>query len=397
MFRVRTFTIIIHLAGWLLFLALPLLFMNAGDKTSDLYLLSQPFYWLFCVTYISLFYFNALVLIPFLFFKKRYAAYSIIVLALLAGVYFLRPYDRLVRCNERRLENPAIQPPAPMRAMLQGKSLFPPPHVAPGQHTAPPPPGNRIPPGFPHPQGAFMPHRNFDIISFFLFIMIIALSTAVRMMRQWQLSEQRAVQAESDKTSAELSFLKAQINPHFLFNTLNNIYTLAVVQDEHAPESILKLSNIMRYVTDDARDDFVPLQDEIGCINDYIELQKLRLGKQTAIDFKISGDVENKKIAPLLLMTFIENIFKYGISKHEPSLISINILSHEKGISFYCRNRIFAKKSDSAREGIGLKNARRRLAHLYPGRYVLNINTDDQLYTVNLILQTDDEAEMHSY
>src|SRR6201999_506982 len=104
----------------------------------------------------------------------------------------------------------------------------------------------------------------------------------------------------------------------FLFNTLNNIYTLAVIQDEHAPDSILKLSNIMRYVTDDTREDFVPLQSEVDCINDYIELQKLRLGTKTQVDFKITGDIESKQIAPLILMTFIENVFKYGISKHEP-------------------------------------------------------------------------------
>jgi two-component system LytT family sensor kinase len=399
MLRFRAYLIIIHIAGWLLFMALPLLFMNARAESDNFHLLSLSYYWLFCATYILLFYFNSLVLIPFLFFKKRYVIYSVIVLILLAGVYFLQPYDRLVRSNEQHLGNTVMQPGHPAQDYLQERSLPPPPppNDEPGttprpmdHHPGPggPPPGNGVPPRFPHPQGLFQPRHNFDIISFFLFIMVIALSTAIRVMRQWQLSEQRAIQAEADKTSAELSFLKAQINPHFLFNTLNNIYTLAVVQDEHAPESILKLSNIMRYVTDDAMDDFVPLENEIDCIKDYIELQKLRFGSQTIVDLKISGDVENKSIAPLILMTFVENVFKYGISKHEPSLISIGIMSHENGISFYCQNKIFGQKTDSEREGVGLKNARRRLSHLYAGRHVLNINTDSQSYTVNLILKT---------
>ncbi len=218
--------------------------------------------------------------------------------------------------------------------------------------------------------------------------MIMALSTAIKIIQQWQITEQRAVRAEADKASAELSFLKAQINPHFLFNTLNNIYTLAVMKDEHAPDSIMKLSNIMRYVTDDATANFVPLQDEINCINDYIELQRLRIGEKTAIDLYISGDIENKQIAPLILMTFIENVFKYGISKHTRSAIVIKIIGNETGISFFCQNRIFPEKDEKQRTGIGLKNTRQRLDHLYPGGYKLNIDTEAQLYTVKLMLQT---------
>src|SRR6202008_3873902 len=110
--------------------------------------------------------------------------------------------------------------------------------------------------------------------SLFIFIMIIALSTAAVINQQWRLTEQRAIQAEVDKANAELSFLKAQINPHFLFNTLNNIYTLAINNNEHTADSIMKLSNIMRYVTDEVGEDFVPVQNELDCIDNYIELQR---------------------------------------------------------------------------------------------------------------------------
>jgi len=391
MLRFRAYLVIIHIAGWLLFMALPLLFINAGQQNSVQLVLLSPYYWLFCVTYASLFYFNAYLLVPFLFLKKRYVAYAIITLALLTGTYFLQPYDRLLRSNEKRAGFMPAHVQPPMHDILRGRAMPPLPPGEPRPHGEPPP-GNPGPDG-PPPDGPVQgPSRyglyhHIDSISLFLFAMIMALSTAIRIIRQWQLSEQRAVQAESDKTSAELSFLKAQINPHFLFNTLNNIYTLAVMQDENAPESILKLSNIMRYVTDDAMEDFVPLQYEIDCIHDYIELQRLRLGDKTVIDMKVSGLIDGKIIAPLILMTFIENVFKYGISKHEPSAVSINILCHENGISFYCQNRIFPAKTATEREGIGLRNVKQRLAYLYPDKHVLNINTENQLFTVNLILQ----------
>jgi len=108
-----------------------------------------------------------------------------------------------------------------------------------------------------------------------------------------------AARAEADKANAELSFLKAQINPHFLFNTLNNIYSLAVIKSDVTADSIMKLSNIMRYVTDEATEDFVPLQDELHCLTDYIELQRLRLGKKVTLNYAIAGDPAYKKLRRL--------------------------------------------------------------------------------------------------
>jgi len=413
MFKFRAYQVVLHITGWLLFMAFPLLFLNSGqyDLAS---MLSKPLYWLFCGTYVFLFYLNAYLLIPYLFLKKSYIVYTIIVLGLLAGTYYLKPYDRLIR-SEIRL-NRAYKERSPMRDRLLGKTMPGPPHSQPayppdeGSPGGPPPPGDTSykfgpPPGLrndnihkPGPYGGggsdfdhrqnFDRHRPFDVISFFIFLMIIALSTAMKIMEQWRMTEKRAMQAESDKASAELSFLKAQINPHFLFNTLNNIYTLALMKDDHAPDSILKLSNIMRYVTDDAMADFVPLQQEVECINDYIQLQRLRLGEKTGVDVEVSGDIEDKKIPPLILMTFVENVFKYGVSKHHQSDIIIKLKGDNTGISFFCQNSIFPEKNDKRRVGIGLKNTKQRLEHLYHNRHILDINTDNRLYTVKLILQT---------
>ncbi|HEY4322515.1 MAG TPA: sensor histidine kinase [Mucilaginibacter sp.] len=386
MLRVKAYLIIVHIAGWLLFMAFPLLFLNGGQSANAFLLLQSPWYWLFCFTYFFLFYVNGYFFIPQLFLKKAYFKYALVTIILGMGIYFLQPYDRLLRHDERN-----------NFSLRQG----PPPFAGHPEGNMPPPPGGEMhdgpgmnhPPGGPPPfPGGPPPHfgpggmRPIDSISLFLFLMIMALSTAIKIIQQWQITEQRAARAEAGKASAELSFLKAQINPHFLFNTLNNIYTLALTKDDHAPDSIMKLSNIMRYVTDDATEDFVPLANELDCINNYIELQRLRLGEKTIVDLHVAGHPERKMIAPLILMTFIENVFKYGVSKHERSVILINILAAENSIIFFCENTIFTENKPNERNGVGLKNTRKRLEHLYPGRHLLNINTKDNLFSVKLSL-----------
>lgn len=133
------------------------------------------------------------------------------------------------------------------------------------------PPGRKPPP----PPANERAGAHFDVVSVFLFFMLVALGVAIQTVERLHNSEKRALQAETDKANAEFSFLKAQINPHFLFNTLNNIYSLAVTESEHTPDAIMKLSNIMRYVTDEVTEDRVPLESEAACIQDYIDLQRL--------------------------------------------------------------------------------------------------------------------------
>lgn len=393
MSRFKVFSVVIHIAGWLLFMAFPLVFLNSRGQydTTIGSFLQKPAYWVFCVTYIALFYCNAYLFIPQFFLTKRYVIYSIICIVLLGCVYILRPFDRLLRSTEGWRMNKGMmmpgQPPFDRPSFGDHGPDGPPPDA---QHRFYRPPyfhpdslGQRD--GFRHPHRRMQP---LDSTSLFIFLMIMALSTAIKTVQQWQLTEQRAARAEADKTSAELSFLKAQINPHFLFNTLNNIYTLAALKDDNAADSIMKLSNIMRYVTDDVIEDFVPLQSEIDCISDYIELQRLRIGKNTTVNFGVEGDSDNKKIAPLVMMTFIENVFKYGVSKHEPSDIDIRIDIQELKISFYCKNRIFGvQNSEYQRTGIGIKNTKQRLEHLYPGKHLLNISSLNNEYIVQLTLQ----------
>jgi LytS/YehU family sensor histidine kinase len=248
------------------------------------------------------------------------------------------------------------------------------------------PPGGDIPPPFRQGRPR-MPQHPVDLFTIFLISTIWALSTAMRIIQEWRETEKRAIKAEADKANAELSFLKAQINPHFLFNTLNNIYSLAVKQNENTAASIMKLSNIMRYVTDDVNQDFVFLDSEVECITDYIDLQRLRLNKRVHIDFSVKGNTEGRRIPPLVLMTFVENVFKYGISSHEECTITIQLFSEARNITFFCQNKIFSSSGITERTGIGIANTKQRLHHLYPGKHLLNITGDRGLFTVQLTIQ----------
>ncbi|RYE17217.1 MAG: hypothetical protein EOP42_32650 [Sphingobacteriaceae bacterium] len=148
----------------------------------------------------------------------------------------------------------------------------------------------------------------------------------------------------------------------------------------------MMLSNIMRYVTDDVMEDFVLLQHEISCIQDYISLQKLRLGHKTKLNFEVEGVIENQKIAPLIIMTFVENVFKYGISKHHSSVINLKITVAGDCISFFCQNTLLDHQPNLSRTGIGIANTRQRLQLLYPKKHMLEIDNSNQLFTVKLRL-----------
>jgi LytS/YehU family sensor histidine kinase len=257
----------------------------------------------------------------------------------------------------------------PMRPMMDESPPF--------DHPGPPP-------GPPRERRG---ERKTDIASIIFFVAVWSLSTSLCIIKQWRITEQRAARAETDKANAELSFLKAQINPHFLFNTLNNIYSLAVTRNEHTAESIMKLSNIMRYVMDDVREDYVSLENELQCMTDYIDLQRMRLGKKMDVDLSVTGDVSNKKIAPLILLTFIENVFKYGVSNHEPAMIVIRLAVEDHTIKFSCINKLFETERHAERTGIGLVNTQQRLQHLYSGKHSLKIDKSNGFYSVLLTLE----------
>ncbi|WP_158797811.1 sensor histidine kinase [Pedobacter sp. L105] len=380
MFRLKAFSIILHIAGWSLFLMFPLLIMENSQEVRRITEVYTWPYFQFCLCYILLFYINCYFLIPKFFLVKKYLYYFLCLLLLYVGVFFLRPFDHLMnsrRAFRQRFEMSDVPPP--FNNNRPDFNRMPPPGYVPGDFE------HRHWRGGPRQWGKF--HR-IDVTSLLIFILIMAFGMALRSVKQWQITEKRAILAEAEKAIAELSFLKAQINPHFLYNTLNNIYTLSVIGSEKTSESIMKLSNIMRYVTDEAEADFVTLISELNCIGNFIDLQKLRLGKTVTLDYRVTGDPRGYQISPLLLMTFIENVFKYGLSNHEQADIHIHISVGEDQILFHSQNTIFNHQQPTERSGIGIMNTRKRLDYLYPDKYVLKIDKDDHLFTVDLVLHS---------
>lgn len=190
---------------------------------------------------------------------------------------------------------------------------------------------------------------------------------------------------EQDMLKSEVSYLKAQINPHFLFNTLNSIYALSLVKSDDTPNVILKLSAIMRYVVTESSKEKVLLKDELNYITDYIDLQKIRLTSATEIDYKVLGNVNQQKIAPLLFISIIENCFKYGASQTEKSLIQIHISVQENQISLETINTKIAKNiSELEKTETGIANTEKRLEILYLNNYKLHIENSETNYKVQL-------------
>ncbi|WP_343744061.1 histidine kinase [Chitinophaga sp.] len=217
-------------------------------------------------------------------------------------------------------------------------------------------------------------------------VLSLVLSLAIEVTcHRWRLSEQ-ALHSKALKAAAELSFLKSQLQPHFLFNTLNNIYSLAMSHHEYTAASILKLSNMMRYVTTDTGHDYVLLQREIECIHDYIDLQQLRLTSRTKVKFSVSGNPGIKCIAPMLLLPFLENAFQRGVSTQEASDIVVHLQATDKCIRFYCSNRHFPVTMDDGPAAADIRHARERLQQLYPHRHQLQIREDNGVQVVKLSL-----------
>jgi LytS/YehU family sensor histidine kinase len=215
--------------------------------------------------------------------------------------------------------------------------------------------------------------------------LVFAISTCISLVQQWLNTEETKNEIVREKLNTELSFLKSQINPHFFFNTLNNIYSLAIVGSENTAPAILKLSAIMRYIISDAQVDFVTLESEIAFINHFITLQQLRLTNNVEVNFINKGDFSQQMIAPLLFITFVENAFKYGVSAKESTKIDFYLEAMDDKILFKTSNKII-HSDDDFREttGIGINNVKRRLILLYPNIHNLEIVNNQETFIVKL-------------
>ncbi|WP_158799214.1 sensor histidine kinase [Pedobacter sp. L105] len=218
----------------------------------------------------------------------------------------------------------------------------------------------------------------------FLFFPIIAVTMLIKIMRNAMEQEKSLRKMEIEKLSAEISLLKAQINPHFFFNTLNSLYALTLKGSEKASQVVLRLSDLMHYMLYEASASRVLLTDEIEHLSNYIHIEEMRFAGRMELSFQYSGDIDDKLISPLILLPFIENAFKHGITKQSGWItISINVIGH----------RLFLKVENSCVTptlekpgGLGLINVKRRLDLIYAGDYELELNQYDGVFEADLKL-----------
>lgn len=215
---------------------------------------------------------------------------------------------------------------------------------------------------------------------------VVALSLFVSLVENWFASQRYMQEVERQRMESELRMLRFQVNPHFLFNTLNNIYTLVYKKSDKAPEAMLKLSSLMRYMLYDATDTFVPLSRELEYLANFVELQKLRLASNQQVSFAVAGNTHSYVIAPLLLVPFIENAFKHGARATEQTEVNIRIAIEGARLTFYCQNSYVSNMESGVNSGIGLENVKRRLELLYNGCSEFRIDKDSGTFTVHLTL-----------
>lgn len=245
--------------------------------------------------------------------------------------------------------------------------------------------------GLPQIQQRFVENQGF----IFLSCLFVAFSSTIfQILTDWQKSDVEKKELEYKTTQTELNFLRSQINPHFLFNTLNNLYALTLKKSDAAPQTVLKLSEIMRYMLYECNESEVLLSQEINYLKNYIELERLRLSKDFEIKLIVNGEIQKQRVAPLLLTPFIENAFKHGINKQlSEGFIRIKLSVIDDEVELDISNSKgdykpveFPKKKSG---GIGLKNVERRLQILYSDKHTLQLNEDINSYNVNLKIKLD--------
>lgn len=235
-----------------------------------------------------------------------------------------------------------------------------------------------------------------DELSFFIVTFLVAVvSTVYKIMTDWVTYLRDKQELETQTMQSELRFLKSQINPHFLFNTLNNLYALTLKKSDQAPEIVIKLSEMMRYMLYDCNEKRVPLSKEVAYLHNYLDLERLRQGPDAQINFEVIGPIGEQRIAPLLFIPFMENSFKHGLNHHISQGGFVNIRLEIKGdcVHFHIENskpeKVPLTDPNRRSGGIGLVNVHRRLNLMYSNKYDLKIANTPKLYAVDLKIELD--------
>ena len=341
----RLLTPLIHVLAWGL-LALTLLLLLFQPMQGRVVLPSQ--YWVkqgvLLVLWIGAFYATAWVSVPRLLLRGHTGWFVLVLAATVAFIVLVgRTIDTTLHMSELM-----------HKAFLAAEGGGHAPGAAPR-----PPRGNR-----------------FDLVGLLITLLVLGIATAITVVQHWQQEARLRERLDQQRTEAELSLLKAQINPHFFFNTLNNIYSLTLIDGERARAALHRLSRMMRYVLYDTASGHAQLSQEVAFIQDYITLMQLRLTDRVQVTFEHPEPVREVLIAPMMLLPFVENAFKHGVAATAPSRIYIGLRQPTPGqLEIDVRNTLFPKPSTdlAGSNGIGLTNTRRRLDLLYPGRYTLQV------------------------
>lgn len=286
---------------------------------------------------IAIFYINYLVLVPYLLLKKKKKFYFISVVVILFTSFLIFTYA------------------LPVPDFVSDRKI---------------PEG--IPRGLPMAISGLFP---------------IVIGTSIRIYEEWNKNERNKKEIEAQKSTAELHFLKNQLSPHFLFNSLNSIYSLTKKKSNDAPEAVITLSELMRYMLYETNNGFVLLKNELNYVQNYLKLQRLRIANNENVTLNIHGSISNQKIRPLLLISFIENAFKYGTDFKGNTEVKIKIYVKEHELQFTCINLIGSRKKDTGNSGIGLQNTRERLDLLYHEKHWLLVEEKNNRFVVNLTLK----------
>ena len=334
----RYLTLLIHVLVWGLFGLTFLLFQPLTGR-----LTMPPQFWLkqglMFMAWISVFYLTARVSVPRLLFQGRNAQFVLMLVGTTVAVLLFSKF------LDATLNLPALIDKAFMAAA--GRPRLP--------RT-----GFRI-----------------DTMGLLTTMFVLGISTSTTVVQKWQKDAQLRQTLEQQRVSSELSVLKAQINPHFFFNTLNNIYALTLLDGEQAREAIHRLSRMMRYVLYDTASGPTLLSQEIAFVQDYINLMQLRLDDRVTVTFERPAPGHDVPVAPMLLLPFLENAFKHGVAATEASRIFVVISQPTPDVvELEVRNSLLPQPSTdlAGSNGIGLANTRRRLDLLYPGQFTLLVD-----------------------
>jgi two-component system, LytTR family, sensor kinase len=383
-YKIRTNlkSISIHLITWLVILLVNFTFLKNYLVNFDL-----TFHILIWIVYIAIFYINYSFLIPVFLLRKQILAYIAGSLILLSGAYLI---------NQSIARNQFITV-FKQNGGTQGMNGH-----GPGEFRPMPPDFKGTPPEFDREllkrpdlemrlrQNKPMEHgRDFGKMLFPLsgLLLLYFASISIKVLIKFREDEKKKDDLMKERITTELLYLKQQINPHFLFNTLNNLYSLSIKNPALTTEAILKVSSILRYTLYKSDNSMALLSEAIEIINAYIDIQKMRSKNNLSIKYSLAGDVDTYRIEPFILLPIIENAFKYGMADINESFINIDITIKTDKLKFTVENKkIFISEPDPQHSGIGLKNIKRRLDLVYPDCHEFRIEDNDQTFTVFLEL-----------